>query len=125
LSAGNGDVEDHRIDHLGYLTGDNLKFFYSRIDILIFTSKQENLSNVLLNAVASGIYVLCYDVGGNKDIVNQDDLGKVFQRNELNELASYLGTINLNDLRRGRKSRALRFREKWKLQVETEVKAEF
>lgn len=125
LTAGKGNVLDSRVNHLGYLSGHDLRDFYSRLDILVFTSKQENLSNVLLNAVANGVYVVCFDVGGNRDIVCQDDYGRVFNKHEITEVVSHLGNIELRKLRQERNCRARRFRDEWRLRIETEIKAEF
>lgn len=54
----------------GYLTGNDLKDLYLQSDVLLFSSIQENYSNILLEATFYGLPIVCFDVGGNADIVN-------------------------------------------------------
>jgi L-malate glycosyltransferase len=41
------------------------------LDVAVLTSDSESLSNVLLEAMAAGLPVVAYDVGGNAELVNE------------------------------------------------------
>jgi glycosyltransferase involved in cell wall biosynthesis len=41
------------------------------MDVAVLTSDSEGLSNVILEAMAAGLPVVAYDVGGNAELVNQ------------------------------------------------------
>jgi glycosyltransferase involved in cell wall biosynthesis len=51
------------------LNKEELNRIYSISAILAFPSIFENLSNVLQESLASGLPAVCFDVGGNKDLV--------------------------------------------------------
>lgn len=51
------------------LDTEELNKIYSISAILAFPSISENLSNVLQESLASGLPAVCFDVGGNKDLV--------------------------------------------------------
>jgi glycosyltransferase involved in cell wall biosynthesis len=51
------------------------------LDVAVLTSDSESLSNVILEAMAAGLPVVAYRVGGNPELVSSDD-GKL-QRGEL------------------------------------------
>jgi glycosyltransferase involved in cell wall biosynthesis len=42
------------------------------MDVAVLTSESEGLSNVILEAMAAGVPVVAYDVGGNRELVNVD-----------------------------------------------------
>jgi glycosyltransferase involved in cell wall biosynthesis len=42
------------------------------MDVAVLTSDSESLSNVLLEAMAAGLPVVAYHVGGNAELVNQE-----------------------------------------------------
>lgn len=51
------------------LNKEQLNKIYSASTVLAFPSIFENLSNVLQESLASGLPAVCFDVGGNKDLV--------------------------------------------------------
>jgi glycosyltransferase involved in cell wall biosynthesis len=51
------------------LNKEELNKIYSASTVLAFPSIFENLSNVLQESLASGLPAVCFDVGGNKDLV--------------------------------------------------------
>jgi glycosyltransferase involved in cell wall biosynthesis len=59
-----------KVHYLGYLSDDiSLITLYSAVDVMIVPSLQENLSNVIMEAMSCGTPVVCFDVGGNSDMV--------------------------------------------------------
>ena len=124
-SAGNGVVDHPSINHRGYLAGREIIQFYCDIDVLIFTSSQENLSNILLNAVANGVFVLCYDVGGNSDIVCQDKYGKLYAQGDIRSVVRGLKELDKQYLRTSRELRSSEFRSLWQSKVDLNFDSTF
>jgi glycosyltransferase involved in cell wall biosynthesis len=72
---GNGDPKhlpniSRRIHYLGQLSDEvSLVTLYNAVSVMVVPSLQENLSNTILESLACGIPVVCFDVGGNRDLV--------------------------------------------------------
>jgi len=60
-------------DHVVFL-GDrrDISDILASIDVAVLTSESESLSNVILEAMAAGLPVVAYRVGGNAELVNED-----------------------------------------------------
>ena len=56
------------------------------MDVAVLTSDSESLSNVILEAMAAGLPVVAYNVGGNAELVN-DQRGALIRPNDENEFA--------------------------------------
>lgn len=70
-------------------------------DLLVMPSREEGLSNVILEAMASGLAVLASDVGGNPELVEDDCTGWLFRSGNATELAAKLQVFAEDpDLRR-------------------------
>ena len=55
---------------VGFLKDDiTLKLLYSAVDLVVVPSRQENLSNVIMEAQSCGTPVVAFDIGGNNDII--------------------------------------------------------
>ena len=48
----------------------SLKIIYSAADILVVPSKQENLSNMIMESLACGTPVVGFNIGGNPDLID-------------------------------------------------------
>jgi len=59
-------------DHITFL-GDrrDIPAVLASMDVAVLTSDSEGLSNVILEAMAAGLPVVAYDVGGNAELVNE------------------------------------------------------
>jgi glycosyltransferase involved in cell wall biosynthesis len=58
------------IRYLGHLQDDiSLRVLYSAADVMVAPSKQENLSNTIMESMACGTPVVGFDIGGNGDMV--------------------------------------------------------
>lgn len=64
--------EGKNVHFTGMLTGEELSQAYASGDIFITPSESETLGFVVLEAMASGIPVVCARAGGIPDIVNQN-----------------------------------------------------
>jgi len=72
-------VQDLKLDNyvifLGALDSSELKNPLSAADIFVLSTANEGWANVFLEAMACGLPVVTTDVGGNKEVVNNDELG--------------------------------------------------
>ena len=83
-----------KIKFLGGIRKNEIKDFYSQIDILFHPSQYENLSTVIIEAISMGKPVFCFNVGGNSEISNvtfekdieSDDIIKILKFFEFNQL---------------------------------------
>ncbi|TDX26940.1 glycosyltransferase involved in cell wall biosynthesis [Modicisalibacter xianhensis] len=58
------------IHYLGNISDDRqLQAIYSAADVMVVPSLQENLSNAIMESLACGTPVVCFDIGGNGDMV--------------------------------------------------------
>lgn len=56
---------------VGSLSDDqSLSLYYNAADVFIMSSEQENLANTLVEAASCGIPSVCFDVGGNSEVVS-------------------------------------------------------
>ena len=61
----------------GKLCQKQLEKVYTISDGALFLSKHENFSNILLDNLSHGNFAVCFDIGGNKDIVDHNITGYV------------------------------------------------
>jgi glycosyltransferase involved in cell wall biosynthesis len=61
---------------------------YGKASIFISASYFENMSMVLLEAIAAGCYVIASDVGGNPEVVSKENLFKVKKPSSLSKCVS-------------------------------------
>lgn len=59
-------------------------------DFLVLPSREEGMSNVLLEAMAAGRAVLASNVGGNPELVDDENTGLLFENNSEHQLAEQL-----------------------------------
>jgi glycosyltransferase involved in cell wall biosynthesis len=75
---------------MGNLQDDKLSAVYSCADVFVLPSIQEGQGIVLLEAQASGIPVVAFDVGGIKEAVRNDETGLLVKPGSTVELADAL-----------------------------------
>ena len=66
---------EHHVRFLGALSSEQLKKPLSSADVFVLSTANEGWANVFLEAMACGLPVVTTDVGGNREVVNCDDLG--------------------------------------------------
>jgi len=81
------------------------------LDVAVLTSDSESLSNVILEAMAAGLPVVAYSVGGNSELVN-DQRGALVAAGNENDFANAIHRL-LSDahLREHQGNNARRFAE--------------
>ena len=82
-------LEDH-VRFLGAYPSDQLKRPLSAADVFVLATANEGWANVFLEAMACGLPVITTDVGGNKEVVNNSELGTVVAFGEPEALLSAL-----------------------------------
>ncbi len=66
-----------KVKFLGAYSSEQLKIPLSAANLFTLATANEGWANVLLEAMACGLPVVTTDVGGNKEVVNQTELGTV------------------------------------------------
>jgi glycosyltransferase involved in cell wall biosynthesis len=78
-----------RARYLGRLQDDiSLRILYSAADVMVVPSKQENLSNAIMEALACGTPVVGFDIGGTKDMIEHQQNGYLAQSFDPQDLAA-------------------------------------
>jgi glycosyltransferase involved in cell wall biosynthesis len=56
------------------------------MDVSVQVSSSESMSNVILESMAAGVPVVAYDVGGNPELVHDEETGLLVRQNDEPEL---------------------------------------
>lgn len=98
-------IED-RVTFAGYVPHEEISEYYENADVFVLPSKNEGMSNTVLEALAGGLPVITTDTGGTAELI--DDNGQVVPMEDSNALIeaieSYMTTPPLIE-QQGRKSR--------------------
>jgi glycosyltransferase involved in cell wall biosynthesis len=112
VSVGNGslfDAIDENHFPLGELNSERLlSFAYSTADVFVSPSREDNLPNVLLEAMACGTPTVAFEVGGIPDIVRSGATGLLAKAEDVRSLRHAIMVILSNDEKREALSRESR-----------------
>jgi glycosyltransferase involved in cell wall biosynthesis len=101
--------------HLGSLTADRMiAAVYSMADLFVMPSLQDNLPNTVMEAMACGVPVVGFRVGGVPDMVRHEENGLLVPADDVNGLTAAIHALLSDDDRRacmGRAGRAIAERE--------------
>ncbi|MCL2792957.1 MAG: glycosyltransferase family 4 protein [Spirochaetaceae bacterium] len=87
-----------KVHYLGHLHDDiTLVLLYSACDVIIVPSKRENLSNVIMESLSCGTPVVCFDIGGNSDMVTHKVSGYLAQPFDTSGLAEGIDWVLNNE----------------------------
>jgi len=89
-STGSGVGEDlpFSVHYAGHLHDDiSMMTLYNAVDVMVVPSRQENLSNVIMESLSCGTPVVGFDIGGNSDLVDHKKNGYLAQAYEAEDLA--------------------------------------
>lgn len=100
LVIGSGSEKKKDTDHVKFLgkIADSrlLVQYYGCADYLLFLSREDNLPNTILEAMASGTPVIGYPVGGSVDLIKEGETGFLVQNRE--ELKQKIMEVSGNSL---------------------------
>jgi glycosyltransferase involved in cell wall biosynthesis len=99
--------QEHFLKWSGHEPFKNMHTIYSNADAFIFASSCENLPNILIEAMASGLPIVCANRGPMPDILG--DAGIYFDPESPSDIASALQTIFNDD-----RLRSWLARQSWK-----------
>ena len=92
VAVGNGDLaslNDRRIISLGPIADTRfLSAVYSASDLFVLPTRADNLPNVILEAMACGLPLVAFDVGGVPDMVRPEETGLLASAENINELSA-------------------------------------
>ena len=81
---------DECVRFLGVLPADELKLPLSAADVFVLATRNEGWANVILESMACGLPVVTTDVGGNREVVSSDALGRIVPFGDRQRLLSAL-----------------------------------
>jgi glycosyltransferase involved in cell wall biosynthesis len=90
-------VPDWQVDYAGYVDYNQMHVVYQSADLLLFTSLEDNLPNIVMEALACGLPVVGHELGGVRDLVGNDgDGGFLFPIGENAKACTFLERIILD-----------------------------
>ena len=103
------------IEFLGYVPHNEISNYYSTSDVFVLPSRNEGMSNTVLEAMASGLPVITTDTGGTRELIDGNGIIVPIEDSDVISEA-VLRLINDHKLRvsRGMKSRKIAENMSWK-----------
>jgi glycosyltransferase involved in cell wall biosynthesis len=74
------------VQFLGIMPPTQLKEVLSAADVFVLSTRNEGWANVILESMACGVPVIASDVGGNAEVISNDDLGLIIPFNDSEKL---------------------------------------
>lgn len=88
-----------RIKHFGQIDSqEQMRDIYSAADVMISTSRQDNLPNTLIEASFCGIPIVAFDIGGIKDIVTPGLNGSLIEMGNVVDFALAIEKLSFQHL---------------------------
>lgn len=97
-----------RLKLLGWCSKEDLARIYRDADVFVLPSRDEGMSNALLEAMATGLPVICTDVPGMRDVITDGETGLIVPPEHPPALAAALTTIMADTAARAAMGRAAR-----------------
>lgn len=82
---------ENQVKLLGYR--EDVNEIYKAVDLFVFPSKREGLPVALMEAMASGLPIICSNIRGNNDLVEDKKNGFLINPNDVNEFAEKISII--------------------------------
>jgi glycosyltransferase involved in cell wall biosynthesis len=91
------------VTHLGPIADEEqLALAYAAADVFVLPTRADNLPNVLLEALATGIPVVSFDVGGVPDVIRDNCTGLLAKAEDAGDLAAAIEAILADETLRNR-----------------------
>ena len=82
------DFKGQNFSYIGNIASDDeLIDLYNLADIMVVPSLQENLSNSIMESLSCGTPVVCFNIGGNSDMVKHKFNGYLAEKNNIKDLS--------------------------------------
>jgi glycosyltransferase involved in cell wall biosynthesis len=108
------------VHYLGYLKDEiSQVLLYSAADVLVAPSTQENLSNTVVEALACGLPVVAFDIGGMPDMIDHQQSGYLATPFDAEDLARGLAWVIDDQARYNMLSTQARHRARERYALET------
>jgi glycosyltransferase involved in cell wall biosynthesis len=117
-------VPGYQVDRVGHLDHESMPDIYRAADILLFTSLEDNLPNVVMEGLACGLPVVGHDLGGVRDLIGRESGAEcLFQIGDADQAVTLLHTLLLEKKKRAEmgRSAALRMKTHFSLNKQTEA----
>lgn len=101
-------AREPRVIFTGYRRGEELARLYACADLFVFPSLSDTFGNVLLEAMASGLPAVAFDVPGPRDVVLDGETGLLVGKIGAEPLAAAIAGLLADPARLGRMSAAAR-----------------
>lgn len=92
------DPEGKIVQYLGEITYDKLHKYYEKADLCVFASSCENMPNILLEGMASGLPIACSDRGPMPEILNNG--GVYFDPDDIDSISKSIKKLVLHPMLR-------------------------
>jgi len=87
-----------KFHYVGFLYDDiSMVTLYNAADVIIVPSLEENLSNVIMEGLACATPVVCFDIGGNSDLIEHKKTGYLAEKLNSDDLARGIDWVLKND----------------------------
>lgn len=103
LLANDLNVSD-RVIFTGNVTQSELCELYNAADVLVLASSREGMANVVLESLACGTPVIATDVGGNREVVQNNEMGLILSDRSTESIVTGVQSI----LKKGRSRERIR-----------------
>lgn len=111
VTTGQGDVKNIDLIHyeLGFFTDDSqIAMAYNCADIFVIPSLEDNLPNTVLESMACGTPIIGFEVGGIKDMIQNEENGYLVEIKNSNQLAEKITYLLKNNTLRKQMSKNAR-----------------
>ena len=110
------ELADQRVVFAGYRRGEELARVYASSDVFVFPSLSETFGNVVLEAMASGLPAIAFDVSGPGDIIRPGETGVLVEIDNVSRFCDAMRTMVFeSDVRvaQGRLARSYAETQSW------------
>lgn len=87
---------ENKVEFAGVVSHENVSGYYQKADIFVLPSLNEGMSNVMLEALASGLPVVATDTGGTKELLTDGINGFVVKMKDADDLAEKIEKLILD-----------------------------
>lgn len=116
-------LEDAGLIENAWLPGErkDIALIMRSFDVFVLPSKAEGISNTILEAMATGLPVIATRVGGNPELVLDQETGVLVEKENATEMASALQDLVADDYKRKQFARAALQRAQQKFSIDSMV----